>query len=86
VTSSYSSLAYLTCSPGDGLVPARDPFGAWSIVPILALAGVLVSGIVRFMRPARTAAVAHIIDSVAAHDGGLEQRNAVMTVAAVAFG
>lgn len=70
----------------DVLVPALSPIGAWSIVPILVLAGVLVAGIVRFMRPERLAAMAHIIDGVAAHEGRLDQRNAVVTVAGSAVG
>ena len=55
----------------DVLVPALGPLGAWSIVPILALAGVLVAGIVRFMKPEQLAAMGHIIDGVAVHEGRL---------------
>ena len=70
----------------DVLVPALGPLGAWSIVPILALAGVLVAAIVRFMRPERLAAMGHIIDGVAEHEGRLDQRNAAVTVAGAAVG
>ena len=70
----------------DVLVPALGPLGAWSIVPILALAGVLVAGIVRFLKPEKLAAMGHIIDGVAEHDGRLDQRNAAVTVAGAAVG
>jgi chloride channel protein, CIC family len=70
----------------DVLVPALGPLGAWSIVPILALAGVLVAGIVRFLRPEKLAAMGHIIDGVAEHEGRLDQRNAAVTVAGAAVG
>ncbi len=70
----------------DVLVPALGPLGAWSIVPILALAGLLVAGIVRFMKPEKLAAMGHIIDGVAEHEGRLDQRNAAVTVAGSAVG
>jgi CIC family chloride channel protein len=70
----------------DVLMPALGPMGAWSIVPILALAGVLVAAIVRFLKPERLAAMGHIIDGVAAHEGRLDQRNAAVTVAGSAVG
>ncbi len=70
----------------DVLVPALGPLGAWSIVPILALAGLLVAGIVRFLRPEKLAAMGHIIDGVAEHEGRLDQRNAAVTVAGSAVG
>ena len=70
----------------DVLVPALGPLGAWSIVPVLALAGVLVAGIVRFLRPERLAAMGHIIDGVAEREGRLDQRNAAVTVAGSAVG
>ena len=70
----------------DVLVPALGPLGAWSIVPILALAGVLVAAIVRFLRPEKLAAMGHIIDGVAEHEGRLDQRNAAVTVAGAAVG
>ncbi len=70
----------------DVLEPALGPLGAWSIVPILALAGVLVAAIVRFLKPGRLAAMGHIIDGVAEREGRLDQRNAVVTVAGAAVG
>jgi chloride channel protein, CIC family len=70
----------------DALVPALAPIGAWSIVPILALAGLLVAGIVRFLKPEKLAAMGHIIDGVAEHDGHLDNRNAAVTIAGAAVG
>ncbi len=70
----------------DVLVPVLGPLGAWSIVPILALAGVLVAGIVRFLKPEKLAAMGYIIDGVAEHEGRLDQRNAAVTVAGAAVG
>jgi CIC family chloride channel protein len=70
----------------DVLTPALGSLGAWSIVPILALAGLLVAGIVRFLRPEKLAAMGHIIDGVAEHEGRLDQHNAGVTVAGAAVG
>jgi CIC family chloride channel protein len=70
----------------DVLVPALGPLGGWSIVPILALAGLLVAGIVRYLKAEKLAAMGHIIDSVAEHEGRLDQRNAAVTVAGSAVG
>ena len=70
----------------DVLVPVFGALGAWSIVPILGLAGLIVAGIVRYLRPERLAAMGHIIDGVAEHEGHLDQRNAAVTVAGAAVG
>ncbi len=70
----------------DVLVPVFGALGAWSIVPILGLAGLIVAGIVRYLRPERLAAMGRIIDGVAEHEGHLDQRNAAVTVAGAAVG
>ncbi len=70
----------------DVLVPALGPIGVWGIVPILALACLLVAGIVRFTRPEKLAAMGHIIDGVAEHEGHLDQHNAAVVVSGAAVG
>jgi chloride channel protein, CIC family len=70
----------------DGVAEAVAPFGAWTLVPIIAAAGVIVSLILRFLRPEPLGAVPHIIDGVLEHDGRLNDRNAAVTVAGAAAG
>jgi CIC family chloride channel protein len=70
----------------DGVADAVAPLGAWTLVPIIAAAGVVVWLIVRRTRPEPLAAVPHIIDGIVEHDGRLNDRNAAVTVAGAAAG
>jgi CIC family chloride channel protein len=70
----------------DGVAAALAPLGAWTLVPVIAAAGVVVWLIVRLLRPEPLGAVPHIIDGILEHDGRLNDRNAVVTVAGAAVG
>jgi CIC family chloride channel protein len=70
----------------DGVGSAVAPFGAWTLVPIIAAGGVVVAVIVRFTRPEPLAAVPHIIDAVTEHGGRLNGHNAAVVIAGAAAG
>ncbi len=70
----------------DGVADALAPLGAWTLVPIVATAGVVVALITRFSRPEPLAAVPHIIDGIVEHDGRLNDRNAGVAIAGAAAG
>ena len=70
----------------DIVAPALGPSGGWPVVLILAIAGLAVAGVVRFLRPARLAAIAYIIDGVAEGDGRLDPHNAGVVIAGATVG
>jgi len=70
----------------DGAADALAPLGAWTLVPIVAVAGVVVGLIVRFMRPEPLGALPHVIDGVAEHDGRLNGHNAAVAISGAAAG
>ena len=70
----------------DGAVDALAPLGAWTLVPVVAAAGIVVALIVRFMRPEPLGALPHIIDGVAEHEGRLNGHNAAIAIGGAAAG
>jgi CIC family chloride channel protein len=70
----------------DGVGDAIAPLGAWTLVPLIAAGGIVVGLIVHFLRPEPLAAVPHIIDGVAEHEGQLDNPNAAVAVAGAAVG
>ena len=70
----------------DRIGAAVAPLGAWTLIPLIALGGVVVALVVRFMRPEPFGAVPHIIDGIVEHDGRLDDHNAAVTVAGSAVG
>ncbi len=69
----------------DTVAPALGS-GDWPTVAILAFAGLAVAAIVRFIRPARLAALGNIIDAVAERQGRLDPHNATVVVAGAGVG
>ncbi len=70
----------------DGVADGLAPLGAWTLVPVVAVAGVVVALIVRFMRPEPLGALPHIIDGVAEHEGRLNGHNAAVAIGGAAAG
>ena len=66
----------------DGVADALAPLGAWTLVPIVGAAGIVVAVIVRFMRPEPLGALPHVIDGVIEHEGRLNGHNAVVAMLA----
>jgi chloride channel protein, CIC family len=64
----------------DDLGAALAPLGAWTLVPIVALGGVAVALVMRFLRPAPLVGMPHIIDRVEADPRGLDHANAAVWV------
>ena len=54
----------------DGIGDALAPLGAWTLIPIVAAAGIVVALIVRFMRPEPLGALPHVIDGVSSTTAG----------------
>lgn len=70
----------------DGVADALEPLGAWTLIPVVAAAGIVVALITRFSRPEPLGAVPHIIDGIVEHDGRLNDRNAGVAIAGAAAG
>ncbi len=70
----------------DGAADAFAPLGAWTLVPVVAAAGIVVALILRLMRPEPLGALPHIIDGVAEHDGRLNGHNAAVAIGGAAVG
>ena len=70
----------------DGAADALAPLGAWTLIPIVAAAGVVVALIVRFMRPEPLGALPHVIDGVVEHEGRLNGHNAAVAISGAAAG
>ena len=70
----------------DGVADALAPLGAWTLIPIVAAAGVVVAVIVRFMRPEPLGALPHVIDGVVEHEGRLNGHNAAVAIGGAAAG
>ncbi len=70
----------------DGVADALVPLGAWTLIPVVAVAGVVVAIIVRFMRPEPLGALPHVIDGVAEHEGRLNGHNAAVAIGGAAAG
>jgi CIC family chloride channel protein len=70
----------------DGVADALAPIGGWTLIPVVAAAGVVVALIVRFMRPEPLGALPHVIDGVAEHDGHLNGHNAAVAISGAAAG
>ena len=70
----------------DGVADALAPLGAWTLIPIVAAAGVVVALIVRFMRPEPLGALPHVIDGVVEHEGRLNGHNAAVAIGGAAAG
>ena len=70
----------------DGVADALAPLGAWTLIPIIAAAGIVVALIVRFMRPEPLGALPHVIDGVIEHDGRLNGHNAAVAISGAAAG
>ncbi len=70
----------------DRIGAAIAPLGAWTLVPLIALAGVVVWLVVRFTRPEAFGALPHIIDGVFERDGRLNGHNAGVAISGGAVG
>jgi chloride channel protein, CIC family len=70
----------------DGIADALAPLGAWTLIPVVATAGVVVGLIIRLMRPEPLGALPHVIDGVAEHEGRLNGHNAAVAVVGAAAG
>ena len=70
----------------DGVGDALAPLGAWTLIPVVATAGVVVALIVRFMRPEPLGALPHVIDGVVEHEGRLNGHNAAVAIGGAAAG
>ena len=70
----------------DGVGDALAPLGAWTLIPIVAAAGIVVALIVRFMRPEPLGALPHVIDGVIEHEGRLNGHNAAVAITGAAAG
>ena len=70
----------------DGVADAVAPLGAWTLIPIIAAAGIVVALIVRLMRPEPLGALPHVIDGVIEHGGRLNGHNAAVAIAGAAAG
>ena len=70
----------------DGAADALAPLGAWTLIPVVAAAGIVVALIVRFMRPEPLGALPHVIDGVVEHEGRLNGHNAAVAISGAAAG
>ena len=70
----------------DGAADALAPLGGWTLIPVVAAAGIVVGLIVRFMRAEPLGALPHVIDGVVEHEGRLNGHNAVVAVGGAAAG
>ena len=70
----------------DRVGDAIAPLGAWTLIPLIAVGGIVVALILRFIRPEPLGALPHVIDGVVEHDGRLNGHNAAVAISGAAAG